>query len=249
MIDHKKLSLVVPCHNEEGIIGSFIKRIPTCVDEVIVVDNNSTDATVRVARQAGAMVIKEPRTFGGIGYGFAHLAGLARATGDYVVAMDGDDTYPVGQIKKIIRLMEKKSWDFVSCNRLPLTNPRAISRTRQLGITILNTLVWLLYGYPMQDILTGMWVVRRAIIPRLNLSQGDWNFSPEIKLAALTAPAVTFAQYHIPHFARQHELSKQNIFRTGWSHFGYIIKRRFTTDNALVALFTQKLPPGWQQAV
>lgn len=249
MIDHKKLSLVVPCRNEEAIIGSFIKRIPTCVDEVIVVDNNSTDVTARVARQAGAIVIKEPRTLGGIGYGFAHLAGLARATGDYVVAMDGDDTYPVGQIKKIIRLMEKKSWDFVSCNRLPLTNPRAISRTRQLGITVLNALVWLLYGYPMQDILTGMWVVRKVVVPRLSLREGDWNFSPEIKLAALTAPGIVFAQYHIAHFRREHEISKQNLIKTGFTHLWYIIKRRFTTDNALASLFTQKLPPGWQQAV
>jgi len=249
MINNKKLSLVVPCRNEAKIIGNFVKKVPACVDEVIIVDNNSTDATARLARQAGAIVIHEPRTVGGIGYGFAHMAGMMRASGDFIVAMDGDDTYPLNKIRSIVKLMEKKSWDFVSCNRLPLTNRDAISLTRQLGINILNGLVRVLYGYPMQDILTGMWVMRRVIVPRFNLSQGDWNFSPEIKLVALNTPAVSFAQYHIPHFERKYEVSKQNIFRTGWSHFWYILRRRFVTDNALVSLFVQKQPSRWQQAV
>jgi len=242
MIGNTKLSLVVPCRNEEKIIAGFIRKVPAYIDEIIIVDNNSTDNTASAAKKAGALVVKEPRTVGGIGYGFAHMAGIAKATGDFIIAMDGDDTYPVGQIKRIVTLMGKNNWDFVSCNRLPLTYPKAISPVRQLGIRMLNRLVFLLYGYPMGDILTGMWVVRRTVVSRLNLSAGDWNFSPEIKLAALVAPGVSFAQYHIPHFLRQQEISKQNILKTGLAHVGYIVKRRLTTDNILVGLFTQKVP-------
>lgn len=247
MIENKKISLVVPCRNEGKIIAEFIRKVPAYIDEIIIVDNNSTDNTAAVANAHGALVVKERRTTNGIGYGFAHMAGMAKATGDFIIAMDGDDTYPVGQIKRIVTLMGKNHWDFVSCNRLPLTYPKAISPTRQLGIRILNRLVFLLYGYHMSDILTGMWVVRRVVVPRLNLSEGDWNFSPEIKLAALAAPGVSFAQYHIVHFLREQEISKQNILKTGLSHMGYIVKRRLTTDNIFMGLLTQKVPFAFEK--
>ncbi len=222
MIRGKTITIVVPCKNESAIIQGFIKRIPRYVDEVLIVDNNSTDDTAKRARQAGARVVTEHRSVDGIGYGFAHQTGIQKATGDYIVAMDGDDTYPVKKIAAIIAFMEKTHTDFVSCNRLPLFHAHAISKTRQLGILILNILVWLLYGYPIRDILSGMWIAKRTLLPKLDLKSGDWNFSPEIKLQAIKNPAVTFAEYHIDHFVRENEPSKQHIWKTGIGHALFI---------------------------
>lgn len=234
MIGNKRISLVVPVKNEAKIIRGFIKRVPGYVDEILIVDNNSTDGTVAEARRTGARVIRERREVRGIGYGYAHQTGASRATGDYIIAMDGDDTYPVHSIQTIVKYMETYSLDMVFCNRLPLTNRKAISWIRQLGIHLLNWEVLLLYGKQVEDILTGMWVARRDAIAQLSVTSGDWNYSPEIKIAALTNPALHAAEYHIMHFAREHEVSKQRIFVTGVAHAWYIMKRRFTVDSPFI---------------
>lgn len=230
MIAHQKISLIVPCRNEAGVIGNFVRRVPDYVDEIIVVDNNSQDRSSKEAKRAGAIVIKEKRTIDGIGYGFAHQTGIEHATGDIIVAMDSDDTYPVRSIRTIILYMDRYGLDFISCARLPLRYPKAISSVRRFGITVLNGMVRLLYGHPMNDILTGMWIIRRETARHLILREGGWDFSPEIKLAALNDPETSFAEYHIDHFRREHAISKQNIWKTGTGHLWYIAKRRFTVD-------------------
>jgi len=242
MINGKTISLVVPCRNEEKIITSFIKKVPPCVDEILIVDNGSTDNTAKIAKKSGATVVTEKRTMDGIGYGFAHQTGMKNASGDYVVAMDGDDTYPVRSIKKIITHMEKRGLDVVSCNRFPLKNPRAISPVRQLGIHILNLETLMLFGYPIKDILTGMWVIRKTAVKELGATQGDWNFSPELKINALTNPAIAFAEYHINHFARNGNVSKQQIWKTGLSHALFLINKR-------VELWKEEISQGHRKRV
>jgi len=237
MINNKKISVIIPCKNEAEIIASLIKEIPSCVDEIIVVDNNSSDNTFEEAKKIGAIVLKEGRAINGIGYGYAHQAGLALASGDYLVALDGDKTYPSSEIKKIIKFMEKEKVDFISCNRLPLKNKSSISRTRQLGIIILNRVIGMLYGYPIKDTLSGMWVTKKEVVEKLNLKEGGWDFSPEIKLSAICHPEIKFEEYHINAFVRNGNTSKQKIWRTGIGHFKYILKRRFTTDNPFLSSF------------
>lgn len=230
MLYNKKLTLLIPCRNEETALYSMMKKLPSYIDEVIVVDNNSNDNTVAVAEAFGARVFKEKRTVDGVGYGYAHQTGIKNATGDIIIALDGDDTYPLEAIKDIVTYMEKSNTDFVSCSRFPLDDPKAISRIRQLGVKILNLQVSLLYGIQIQDILSGMWVMRKSCVNKLKLTRGEWNFSPEIKLEALCNPKVNFSEYHIPHTVRLFGLSKQNIWKTGTDHLLYIIKRRFTVD-------------------
>jgi glycosyltransferase involved in cell wall biosynthesis len=238
MYNNKSISVIIPCKNEAEVIGSLIAELPSCVDEVIVVNNNSTDNTFQEAFRAGAIVVEEKRTVDGIGYGFAHQTGLSLAQGEYLVALDGDKTYPASEIPQIIDCMEKNQLDFVSCNRFPLKNSHSISKTRQLGIQILNWETLFLYGYPIKDILTGMWVAKKEVVKKLGIKEGGWDLSPEIKLAALNHPEVNFAEYHIPAFIRDGNLSKQKIWKTGWGHLLYILKRRLTTDSAFFQIFT-----------
>ncbi len=249
MIHDKKISLIIPCKNEEKIISNTIKNVPTYVDEIIVVDNGSTDNSAKVAREAGAIVVKENRKLNGIGYGYAHLSGIATSTGDYIFAMDADDTYPSNEIKYIVKYMEDNDFDVVSCNRLPLLNPKAISKTRRLGIYILNMEIAILYGYPIKDALTGMWGIKREALPKINLRMGDWNLSPEIKVSAITNKEVCFSEYHINHFEREHEPSKQQIWKTGFNHFIYILKRRFTEDSVLGGYVYAFIRSDWEKPV
>lgn len=230
MIVNNKISLIIPCKNEEAALASMLQKKPAYVDEVIVVDNGSIDNTRVVGKAFGAKIILETRQIGGVGYGYAHQRGMEAATGDIIVTMDGDDTYPIEAIGKVITYMEKSKSDFVSCARFPLSNSRAISFVRQFGVFVLNTEVSILYGYHIKDILSGMWAVKRECIKKLNAENGEWNFSPEIKLAAITNPEIRFSEYHIDHAMRLNGLSKQNIFKTGFNHLIFILNRRFRFD-------------------
>ena len=222
MINNKTISVIIPCKNEQAAIYSMLQKVPDYVDEVIVVDNNSRDNTAIVAREHGAKVFIEKRHVEGVGYGYAHMTGMKHATGDIIVALDGDDTYPIKAIKEVVKYMEKSNSDFVSCARFPLAEQDAISPIRQLGIRVLNLEVSLLYGYQIKDILTGMWVMRRKCATQLKLSCGEWNFSPEIKLAAIAHPDIHFSEYHIAHAIRLNGVSKQQIWKTGFNHLFYI---------------------------
>ncbi|MFZ5424212.1 MAG: glycosyltransferase family 2 protein [Patescibacteria group bacterium] len=230
MIKDKRISLIIPCKNEEKGIATTISHVPDYVDEIIVVDNGSSDNTAEVAKNAGAKVVTENRKLNGIGYGYAHITGFANATGDYIFAMDGDDTYPAYQIKDMFEYMLNNDFDFVVGHRLPLKTPEAIKPVRRLGIYILNIEILFLYGRYIKDSLSGMWGVKKEAVPLLNLKMGDWNLSPEIKIAAMVNKNVKFGQFPIDHAVRDKEPSKQQIWKTGTSHFLYILKRRFTDD-------------------
>ncbi len=226
MLHNKKISLIIPCRNEEAALYSMLQKVPAFIDEVLVIDNASTDNTAFVAKTLGAKVFTEKRQVEGVGYGYAHQTGMKQAKGDIIVTLDGDNTYPIEKISEIIRYMERGGMDFVSCARFPLTNSHAISQTRQLGVRILNLQVSILYNYPIKDILTGMWVMKKEAARKLKITSGDWNFSPEIKLAALMSPEIKFSEYHISHSVRFNGVSKQNIWKTGFNHLFFIIKMR-----------------------
>jgi len=239
MFKGKTITLAIPCKNEEIAIASLLKKVPKFVDEVIVIDNNSSDNTRAVAKKLGAKVFVEKRHVDGIGYGYAHQKAIKETTTDYLITMDGDNTYPLDAIEKVVSLAEKKKLNFISCNRFPLKDEEVLSGIRQLGVWILNFEVRVLYGYPMQDILSGMWLMDRTARKKLKLQEGGWNLSPEIKLAALSNPQVAFGEYHIAHHERAGE-SKQLIWKTGFEHLVYILYRRIWIDSKLNALFALK---------
>ncbi|MGN6756458.1 MAG: glycosyltransferase family 2 protein, partial [Thermomicrobiales bacterium] len=104
------ISVVIPCFNEEEGIAHVLRGMPAYVDEVIVVDNNSTDGTGDVARSLGAKVIHECRK----GYGSAYQAGLPHAAGDIIATVDGDGTYPSGAIAHPVDELLAGGLDFIS---------------------------------------------------------------------------------------------------------------------------------------
>src|SRR2546428_7534774 len=122
---HKTISVVIPCYNEQDGIRQVMGRMPRCVDEVVVVDNNCTDRTDAVARSLGARVVMQSRS----GYGAAYKAGLRAAATDLVVTMDGDGSYPPEEIPRLVDALLEGQWDFLSACRFPLTDPRAMGFT------------------------------------------------------------------------------------------------------------------------
>jgi glycosyltransferase involved in cell wall biosynthesis len=103
----KKISIVIPCFNEEKGIGKVIDAVPQKAlkklgfkTEVIVIDNNSKDNTSKVAKEHGASVVFEKKQ----GKGAALITGFRSLSPDtdYVVMLDGDNTYRPSEIPRLI---------------------------------------------------------------------------------------------------------------------------------------------------
>jgi glycosyltransferase involved in cell wall biosynthesis len=221
MYRSKKISVYLPCRNEADHLDKVLATIPAFVDEIIVVSNKSSDNTVQRARELGAQAIEDNRTSGGIGYGYAHMSGIDQASGDIIITADADGTYPLEQLDRILDNFMDEQLQFMSCNRYPLHRESAIPLKLRLGVWILNTEARLLYGYKIQDILSGMWVLSREAKDNLNLTMGDWNLSPEIKLNAIMHPSISFGEHHIKQHLR-HGVTHQSHWKTGFSHLLWI---------------------------
>lgn len=226
MYRNQKISLYFPCRNESNHLEKIFSRIPDFVDEVIVVSNQSTDDTFEKARKLGVKAYKDDRVMGGIGYGYANITGIDRATGDIIISSDGDGTYPIESLAEILDFFIEKGFDFISCNRYPLKKGVFIPFKLRFGIYILNIETFLLYGLKINDILSGMWLLKKGVKSVLNLTAGDWNLSPQIKINAFTNRNIKSGEYRIVQHLRYGK-TKQNYFKTGLSHMKWIFLNRF----------------------
>ena len=216
-----KISVVIPCYNEENGVREVIGRMPKCVDEIVVVDNNCTDRTAEVARSLGARVVPEQTP----GYGAAYKAGLAAATGDVVVTFDGDGTYPPEEIPRLVDQLVERRWDFLSASRFPLTDPTAMHLTNRLGNWVLTIASAVLFFKPIRDSQSGMWVFRREGLAKMRLTSDGMAFSEEIKLEAMLR-GLRFGEGHIPYGARIGEVKLQK-WRDGWDNLAFLVRKRF----------------------
>ena len=216
-----RLSVVIPCYNEEDGVREVIGRMPKAVDEIVVVDNNCTDRTAEVARSLGAVVVavKTP------GYGAAYKGGLKAATGDVIITLDGDGTYPPEDIPRLVDIMVDKRWDFLSASRFPLVDPKAMGLTNRLGNWVLTAAAMVLFFKPIRDSQSGMWVFKRSLLEKLKLTSDGMPFSQEIKLEALLR-GFRFGEAHIPYGARIGEVKLQK-WRDGWLNLSFLVTKRF----------------------
>ena len=216
------VSVVIPCYNEEHGIRVTLADMPDLVDEIIVVDNNCTDRTAEVAADMGAMVVSEQKP----GYGAAYKAGFLAATGDIIVTMDGDATYPRAFIPVLLDVLIDEELDFISCDRTGHKAEDANSRVRVLGNFILNLAMFALYFVWLKDSQSGMWVFRRSILPQLELTSDGMPFSEELKIEAFSRKNLKARELPIYYKARIGE-SKLNLWRDGFANLFFLFRKRF----------------------
>jgi len=151
-----RVSAVIPAFNEENRIGEVVSIAKRYVDEVLVVDDGSTDRTGEVAREQGAKIIRNERNFG---YLESLRRGFRVAKGDIVVTLDGDGEHDPGQIPSLLGPILDGSADLVFGKRKEV--PRVSER-------IINRLVR--YKTGITDSGTGFRAIRREIAKRMKLN-------------------------------------------------------------------------------
>jgi dolichol-phosphate hexosyltransferase len=217
----RRITVVIPCLNEEKGIVEVLRRIPAFVDEVIVVDNDSTDRTAERAREQGALVIHEKIR----GYGRAYKTGLLHAKGDIVVTLDGDHSYPPDAISYLLEIFLHSRVRFLSASRFPLKNKNAMSAKHWAGNKLLSLVMSVLYLRWIRDSQSGMWVFERAALQEMNLVSDGMAFSEEIKIEAIVRRRIGFREIYIDYSNRMGEIKLQP-WRDGFRNLFFLVRKR-----------------------
>lgn len=223
MYKGQTITVIIPCLNEEQGIEQVLRRMPDFVDQTIVVDNGSTDRTSEVARSLGADVIREEVR----GYGRAYKRGFREATGDLIVTLDGDHSYPPDAISYLLEAFLHLDVDFLNASRFPVRDKRAMSFKHKFGNLVLSLAMSMLYFRWVRDSQSGMWVFRRSILAGMRLESDSMAFSEEIKIEALKNPRIRFAEISILYSSRLGEI-KLNPWRDGFHNLWFLVKKRFS---------------------
>lgn len=176
------VAIVIPTLNEARAISKVINLVP--VDELLsagheptvyVVDGHSTDNTIDIARKKGAQIILEE----GRGKGTAIRTAFQQIEADYIIMVDGDDTYPIDAAPRMVRLLQ--THDVVVGSRLKgRIEPGSMTRVNIVGNTLLTLLARLLFNVKISDVCSGLWGFRRGAIQRLELSARGFELEADL---------------------------------------------------------------------
>jgi glycosyltransferase involved in cell wall biosynthesis len=218
-----KVSVVIPCLNEEETIEACVQRALDALEEaglsgeVVVADNASEDDSARFASQAGATVVHEPRR----GYGRAYLAGFSAARGEYIVMADADLTYDFGEIPRFVAELDNGA-QLVMGDRMDNIQPGAMPWLhRYVGNPVLSGVLNLFFRTGVRDAHCGMRAFRRDILPALDLRTSGMEFASEMVIRA-SKERLDIRQLAIEYHPRGGE-SKLSSFRDGWRHLRFLL--------------------------
>lgn len=207
-----KYSLVFPCKDEEETIGICISKVKKFKDmEIIVVDNNSIDDSAKMARNAGAKIIKEQIQ----GYGAALKRGFLEANGDYVIMCDADDTYDLKELPKLMKYANTGKYDIVMGQRKYLSGD-VMTLTHKIGNNILSAVLRTFYKIKVKDSHSGFRIIKREALERMRLQTDGMDLASEMLMQAAFLN-MSVKEVPIHYYARKGE-SKLRSIPDGWKH-------------------------------
>src|SRR4030043_273333 len=181
-----EIVIIIPALNEERAIGKVLAHIPgNIASEVVVVDNNSSDATADVARNFGATVVHESRK----GYGFACLKGIEYITSrakktDVVVFLDADYSDCPEEINSLIQPIIKQVYDIVIGSRLLGKRQKGAMPWHQvLGNRLATILTNALYGVHYTD-LGPFRAIKLDKLLKLDMKEHRYGWTTEMQAKA-----------------------------------------------------------------
>lgn len=187
MYKAKKVSLILPTYNEEESITRVILNFQKVgvIDEIIVVDNNSKDSTIKLAKVIKMVrVIKEKKQ----GYGFALRKGFQKASGDLIVLCDADNTYKASDLKKLLVMSHKYDFVFATRTDKKLSKGSNMDWLRRNANIIVGRMIQILFAGPkMTDPGATFRLLNRNALKIIEpyFSVGGGHFQPELTTLGL----------------------------------------------------------------
>ena len=179
-----KIAVLIPCYNEVTTIAKVVTDFRTALPEadIYVYDNNSTDGTAEAARQAGAIVRREPVQ----GKGNVIRRMFREVEADCYLMADGDDTYPAEQAAELTRPVIEEQVDMVIGDRLSSTYFEQNKRPfHNGGNRIVRWLIRRFWHTDIHDIMTGYRAFSRPFVKNFPVMSGNFEIETEMTIHAL----------------------------------------------------------------
>jgi len=216
-----RVAVLVPCFNEEAavatVVADFRKALPSA--EIFIYDNNSSDRTSEIAREAGAQVRSERRQ----GKGHVVRRMFADIDADIYVMVDGDATYDAASAPRMIEKLISDHLDMVVGFRVDQVEA-AYRPGHRTGNWMLTSFLSSVFGQSFKDILSGYRVFSRRFVKSFPVLSDGFEIETELSVHALEL-ALPVAEIETPYYARpEGSFSKLNTWRDGFRILGTILK-------------------------
>ena len=219
-----EVSVVMPCLNEADTLAVCVgkalgaMRRHGITGEVVVADNGSTDASVRIAVESGARVVPVAAR----GYGAALMGGIAAARGRFIVMGDADDSYDFGEIPRFVERL-RQGYDLVQGCRLPSGGGQIMAQAmpalhRWVGNPLFSALARRWFGAKgIQDVYCGLRGFSKAFFDRLDQRCTGMEFATEMVIrAALFGGRLAQVPITLHQDGRTSHAPHLRTFRDGW---------------------------------
>jgi dolichol-phosphate hexosyltransferase len=188
MKPYQKITILIPCHNEEKGIGSVIEAVPTqklkelgYVTEIIVINNHSTDQTEKIALKHQVTVISEPQK--GKGFAIKKAFNSIPYDTDIVIMIDGDNTYKTKEIPRLIEPIESGFCDVVIGSRLGgKIRQHSLKLPNRIANWFYTFLVRQFYRANITDVLSGFFAWKLDVVAALNQHLDATGFEIEMEM-------------------------------------------------------------------
>ncbi|MCH7699754.1 MAG: glycosyltransferase family 2 protein [Chloroflexi bacterium] len=181
------VTVIVPAYNESATIAEDVRRIRAAFSDspklqLLVINDGSTDGTDDLAKGAGASVISHPVN---LGQGAAIKTGITNATGDFIVIVDGDGTYPAEDLPKLVSFTMESGYEQVIGDRQ--SEQGSLRLLRMVVKRLLRMFASFLSGQAVGDMNSGMRVLTKEAANRyLTLIPDGFSNSTTLTLASLS---------------------------------------------------------------
>lgn len=216
-----KIAVLLPCYNEAISIRETIEAFRTALPSarIYVFDNNSTDNTATVAREAGAVVRYETQQ----GKGAVMRRMFRDIEADFYIMADGDNTYDASHAPTMLALAQQGPFDLVNCIRRE-TNQEAYRGGHRLGNILLTGAVRWIFGDRVQDMLSGYKVLSHRFVKSFPILATGFDIETELTVHALEL-AMPIAHIEADYRPRaEGSVSKLNTWRDGWRILRLILR-------------------------
>lgn len=204
------ICVLVPTLNEENTVGEVVEDFKNLGYRVVVIDGNSKDRTVEVAKSKGAEVILQS----GKGKGQAVKEAFSHIDCEILVMVDGDGTYLPEEVDYLLDPVRNGYADHVIGNRLGNFEEGAFTKLNLIGNKVLNFFFRLNYGSDLHDILSGYRVLTQDVYKNVELKKMGFEVETELTVDTI-AKGFTIVEVPITYRERGGE-TKLNPVRDGF---------------------------------